>query len=41
VRTEVELLQVCGRFLDHDQPMPLVPFALGLKDSDVLAGSHA
>lgn len=40
VQTEVGLFQVCRQFLDHDQPMPLVPFALSLKESDVLAGSH-
>ena len=40
VRTEQEFFSVCTRYLDHDQPMPLEPFALPLKETDVLAGEH-
>lgn len=40
VTTEAEFFRVCGEFLDHDQPMPLEPFALALKETDVMAGEH-
>jgi tRNA-dihydrouridine synthase len=39
-RTREELFRVCGEFLDHDEPMPLEPFDLGLKACDVMAGAH-
>jgi hypothetical protein len=31
---------VCEYFLNHDEPMPLEPFALQLKETDVMAGSN-
>jgi tRNA-dihydrouridine synthase B len=40
VTTLAELFAVCERFLDHDRPMPLEPFPLALKETDVLAGEH-
>jgi tRNA-dihydrouridine synthase len=40
VRTEAEFLGLCAEFLDHGQPMPLEPFAVELKETDVLAGQH-
>ncbi len=40
VTTEAEFFQVCGDYLAHDQPMPLEPFALDLKETDVMAGEH-
>lgn len=40
VVTEAEFFTVCESFLAHDMPMPLEPFALDLKSSDVLAGEH-
>ena len=40
VSTEVEFFRVCEEFLDHDAPMPLEPFAVPLKERDVLAGEH-
>jgi tRNA-dihydrouridine synthase len=38
--TWAEFFAVCERFLDHDRPMPLEPFPLALKETDVLAGEH-
>jgi tRNA-dihydrouridine synthase len=40
VSTEAEFFRVCAEFLDHDGPMPLEPFALQLKEGDLLAGEH-
>lgn len=40
VSTEAAFFEVCQRFLDHDQPMPLEPFAMNLKETDVMAGDH-
>ena len=40
VSTKADFLRVCQDFLDHDRPMPLEPFALALKESDVMAGSN-
>lgn len=40
VTTEAAFFQVCNAFLDHDQPMPLEPFPLELKPSDVMAGDQ-
>ena len=40
VRFETDFFRVCEEFLDHDQPMPLEPFAPPLKETDVLAGEH-
>ncbi len=41
VTTEADFFRVCEGFLNHDQPMPLEPFALALKEGDVLAGEHS
>jgi len=40
VTTEIEFFRVCTEFLGHKQPMPLEPFALALKETDVMAGEH-
>jgi tRNA-dihydrouridine synthase B len=38
--TRQGFFEICSRFLEHDRPMPLEPFALGLKPTDVMAGSN-
>lgn len=35
-----EFFRVRDTFLDHNEPMPLEPFVLDLKSTDVLAGAH-
>ncbi len=40
VTTTADLFRVCAEFLDHDRPMPLEPFSLPLKDTDVMAGEQ-
>jgi tRNA-dihydrouridine synthase B len=40
VTTEAEFFRVCAAFLDHDRPMPLEPFSIALKETDVMAGEH-
>ncbi|MFM8470131.1 MAG: tRNA-dihydrouridine synthase family protein [Limisphaerales bacterium] len=40
VSTRAEFFRICGDFMDHDQPMPLAPFQLALKETDLLAGEH-
>ena len=40
VTTKADFLHVCEEFLSHDQPMPLEPFSLALKETDVMAGSN-
>lgn len=40
VAAERDFFAVCERFLDHDQPMPLEPFSLTLKQTDVMAGQQ-
>ena len=40
VNAAAEFFRVCETFLDHDEPMPLEPFPLALKSTDVLAGAH-
>ena len=40
VGTRAEFFRVCGEFLDHDRPMPLEPFQIALKETDLLAGEH-
>jgi tRNA-dihydrouridine synthase len=37
--TRAEFFALCRRFLDHDDPMPLEPFAMALKPTDVMAGA--
>jgi nifR3 family TIM-barrel protein len=37
VTTEAEFFRVCAEFLDHDRPMPLEPFPLRLKETDIMA----
>lgn len=38
--TEAEFFRLCEEFLSHDHPMPLEPFSLDLKETDVMAGEH-
>ncbi|MDB6124334.1 MAG: dusC 2 [Pedosphaera sp.] len=40
VSTEAEFFKICEEYLSHDRSMPLEPFSLGLKDTDVMAGEH-
>ena len=40
VTARAELFRICGEFLEHDEPMPLEPFAIPFKETDVLAGEH-
>lgn len=40
VTTKADFFKVCESYLDHDHLMPLEPFALSLKETDVLAGEH-
>ena len=40
VTTTAHLFRVCRHFLDHDQPMPLEPFPLALKEGDLMAGQQ-
>ncbi len=40
VTTEAEFFGVCESFLNHDRPMPLEPFPLKLKETDVMAGEQ-
>ncbi len=40
VATKNDFFRVCENFLSHDEPMPLEPFALSLKETDVMAGEH-
>jgi hypothetical protein len=37
--TGAEFFALCREFLDHDEPMPLEPFAIALKPTDVMAGA--
>jgi tRNA-dihydrouridine synthase B len=40
VTTRADFFSVCEEFLNHDQPMPLEPFLLPLKTTDVMAGEQ-
>jgi tRNA-dihydrouridine synthase B len=40
VNTKADFFRICEEFLNHDQPMPLEPFSLDLKETDMLAGEH-
>jgi tRNA-dihydrouridine synthase B len=40
VTTRAAFFRVCEDFLNHDRPMPLEPFPLALKESDVMAGAQ-
>ena len=40
VTTTAGLFRVCREFLDHDRPMPLEPFPLALKHTDLMAGEQ-
>ena len=40
VDTRADFFRICEEFLNHDQPMPLEPFSLDLKETDMLAGEH-
>jgi tRNA-dihydrouridine synthase len=37
--TRADLFMLCRKFLEHDHPMPLEPFAIALKPTDVMAGA--
>ncbi|MBA3883243.1 MAG: hypothetical protein H0X73_11135 [Chthoniobacterales bacterium] len=37
--TRAGLFTHCREFLDHDEPMPLEPFAISLNPTDVMAGA--
>ena len=37
--TRADFFTLCREFLDHDEPMPLEPFAIALKPTDVMAGA--
>ncbi|MEO5722020.1 MAG: tRNA-dihydrouridine synthase family protein [Chthoniobacterales bacterium] len=39
VTTETEFFGLCAEFLEHDEIMPLEPFAIPLKERDVMAGA--
>jgi len=39
--TRQEFFNICEDFLSHKNPMPLEPFALELKEADLLAGEHS
>jgi tRNA-dihydrouridine synthase len=38
--SQAEFFRICEEFLDHNDLMPLEPFAIPLKETDVLAGEH-
>lgn len=38
VTTKADLFRLCADYLDHDKPLPLEPFQLGLPEKDVMAG---
>jgi tRNA-dihydrouridine synthase B len=38
VTTRADFFGLCERFLDHDEPMPLEPFRIQLKETDLMAG---
>ena len=38
VSTEADFFATCAKFLEHDEPMPLEPFPIALKERDVMAG---
>lgn len=40
VTTSADFFRICDEFLNHDQPMPLEPFSLNLKQTDVMAGEQ-
>jgi tRNA-dihydrouridine synthase len=40
VSARAEFFRICEEFLAHDRPMPLEPFQLALKETDLLAGEH-
>jgi tRNA-dihydrouridine synthase B len=40
VDTKADFFRVCEEFLNHSEPMPLEPFALALKETDLMAGRN-
>jgi tRNA-dihydrouridine synthase len=40
VTTRAEFFSVCETFLNHDQPMPLEPFPLAPRQTDLMAGAQ-
>lgn len=39
-KTKADFFRICEQFLNHDRPMPLEPFPLSLKATDVMAGEQ-
>ncbi len=39
--SRAQLFHLCAEYLDHDDPMPLEPFRLELRERDVLVGEHS
>jgi hypothetical protein len=37
--SRADFFALCREFLEHDEPMPLEPFAIPLKPMDVMAGA--
>ena len=40
VNNRADFFRICQQFLDHDRPMPLEPFQLELKSTDLMAGAQ-
>jgi tRNA-dihydrouridine synthase len=40
VSTRADFFKVCARYLDHNTPLPLEPFPLGLPEHDVMGGEQ-
>ncbi len=40
VTTNAEFFRICTEFLDHGEIMPLEPFAIAFKETDVMAGEN-
>jgi nifR3 family TIM-barrel protein len=40
VTTRADFFRVCSEFLNHDEPTPLEPFPLTLKETDIMAGEQ-
>jgi hypothetical protein len=40
VTSKADFFRVCEEFLTHDERMPLEPFSIALKHSDVMAGEQ-
>jgi tRNA-dihydrouridine synthase len=40
VTAKADFFRICEEFLNHERPMPLEPFALALKETDVMGGKQ-